>query len=190
MSPDRFAEIAGMSEQSVQSKTGRSWEEWVTLLDQLGAKELSHSEIAAQIAKRWPEIGFWWAQSVTIAYERIRGLRVEGQLSSGEFAASKSKTLPVHISKLRVQLKDSALRAAWLGSPSALRTGTSERSIRLDWPDGTRVSFWLTEKGANKCNIAVQHEKLADAERRTLEKSAWGERLNRLAATLAEDQRS
>lgn len=180
-----YSDLAGISEQSVLDKTGRSWSAWLLELDSRNAQTLPHREIAALVAQGWPEIGPWWAQSVTVGYERIRGLRETGQLSSGDFAASKSKTFHVATAQLWPQLEDPALRSAWTGSLSQVRTATAQRSMRLDWPDGTRVSFWLQDKGPNKCSLSVQHEKLARAEHRDKAKLAWALRLKALEEALS-----
>ena len=55
-------------------RTGRGWEEWFDLLDESGAAERSHREIARWVAD---QLGIeplaWKAQAVTISYERARG---------------------------------------------------------------------------------------------------------------------
>lgn len=183
-SPDEYAEMAEISEQSVMDKTGKSWAQWLKELDAINALALNHTQIAAQIRERWPEIGPWWAQSVTVSYERIRGLRQKGQLCSGDFAASKSKTFPVHISALWSAIEDSQARAEWMGEPTTLRTAQEGRSMRLNWPDGSRVMLHLSDKGPQKCTLAVQHQKLASAAQRDQQKAAWGERLKVLAELL------
>jgi hypothetical protein len=50
----------------------------VHALDYLGAKEMSHREIAALVSKKY-KIDGWWSQTVTVGYERINGLRARGQ---------------------------------------------------------------------------------------------------------------
>lgn len=176
--------LSGISEQRVQEATGKSWEQWLSALDALGAQELSHRDIAAQVRERWPEIGPWWAQTVTVSYERIRGLREKGQLCTGEFAASKSKTFACSVTDLWPHLATPERRAQWMGHPTQLRTATEPKSMRLDWSDGTRVALYLWEKGPGKCSLSLQHEKLPSAERREAEKQAWAERLRALAALL------
>ena len=69
--------------------------------------------------------------------------------------------------------------------PVTLRTAIENKSIRFTWSDDTRVQFYFTAKGPDKCSLAVQHERLpakADAERL---KAWWGERLADLAGQLA-----
>ena len=179
---DEYADLAGMTDAAVQAKTGKSWAEWALALDSIGAQAHNHSEIVKMLDKEWPAVGAWWRQTVTVGYERIRGLRERGQLCNGAFAASKSKTFPVTLSVLYRAFSDD-VRDGWMGSPTVVRTATENRSMRLTWPDGTVVAAWFTDKGA-KSSVAIQHDKLESAERRAREKEAWGERFSVLAALL------
>ena len=42
----------------------------------------------------------WWAQTVTVGYERIKGLRAVGQRRDGTFEANKSRTFAVPLARL------------------------------------------------------------------------------------------
>lgn len=86
------AEVAGMSDASVSKATGRTWAQWVGLLDSVQAVEKPHREIAEYVSSLGtPD---WWSQMVTVGYERIRGLRERGQRRGGGYGASKSRTFP------------------------------------------------------------------------------------------------
>lgn len=180
--PDDLADIAGFSDATVTSKTGADWAEWCRRLDAAGARDLNHAAIAALVSARWPEVDAWWAQTITVAFERVRGLRAKGQLCTGDFAASKSRTFAVPVETLFAAFVDDR---DWIGEETALRTATAPRSARLTWPDGSIVSAWFTPKGDSKSAVAIQHDKLPDTARREAEKLAWADRLNRLAARLA-----
>jgi len=181
---DEFPDLAGMANEAVAAKTGKTWPDWVAALDQRGASDLDHAAIARRVQADWPEVGAWWAQTVTVGYERIRGLREKGEMPSGAFAANKSKTFPVPVAALYAWFEDGQ-RASWMGVSTALRTATRPRSMRLTWPDGTVVAAWFTDKGPAKSSVAIQHTKLASQERRQHEKVAWGERLEALGERLA-----
>lgn len=183
--PDEYADLAGMSDAAVQRKTGRTWSEWVAVLDAAECRDLPHAQIAAHIRATSPEIGGWWAQTVTVSYERILGRREVGQLSSGRFAASKSKTFFVPVAALYGAFADD-VRDGWMGERTVIRTATPNRSVRLTWPDGTIVAAWFTDKGPDKSSVAIQHDKLDSEERRQLEKEQWAERFVALAAHLAD----
>jgi hypothetical protein len=181
--PDEYPDLAGIANATVESRTSLTWVAWVDALDALGAATLSHTEIATLVRQRWPVIGGWWAQSVTVGYERIRGLREKGELCTGTFAASKSRTFPVPVAILYAAFSDDA-RASWMGVTTAVRTASRDRSVRLTWPDGTVVTAWFTDKEA-RSSVAIQHEKLESQDRRQQETVAWGERFDALSAHLA-----
>jgi hypothetical protein len=65
------AALAGMSDAAVAAKTGRSWPEWVRLLDADNAAALPHREIAALVHEKHG-VGSWWTQMVTVGYERLK----------------------------------------------------------------------------------------------------------------------
>src|SRR5574338_1005744 len=88
-----YATIAGMSDLALKPKTGCDWNRWVYALDRVKAHAWSHAEIARHVRTRY-KTSPWWSQTVTVGYERIKGLRVRGQRLDGSFEASKSRTLP------------------------------------------------------------------------------------------------
>ena len=182
-SVDEYPDLAGMTDHAVQRRTGKTWVEWASALDDGDCARMVHADIVVYVAESWPEIGGWWAQTVTVGYERIRGLREVGQLCTGDFAASKSKTFGVAVAKLFGAFEEEH-RGSWLDEQVVVRTSSENRSMRLTWPDGTIVAAWFTAKGADKSSVAIQHSKLESEERRQLEKERWGERLASLSAWL------
>ncbi len=123
-----FAEAAGMSDASIKAKTGCNWERWVKTLDKLGADKKSHREVASMIAKTWKLDG-WWAQTVTVGYERIKGLRARGQRRDGSYEATKSRTFDVPVTKLYDAWADERVRDRWLHDANVkVRTSTAPKS--------------------------------------------------------------
>jgi hypothetical protein len=77
-----YAALAGMSDEKVKAKTGCTWERWVRALDGKGAERMSHRDIARLVSEKYKVDG-WWSQTVTVGYERIKGLRARGQRRDG-----------------------------------------------------------------------------------------------------------
>jgi hypothetical protein len=179
-----YAVITRMSDEALQKATGCTWERWVKALDRARAFEMTHREIAAHIAKTYKTSG-WWAQMVTVGYERIRGLRDVGQKRSGDYEISKSKTIAVPLGKLYAAFSSARARARWLpGVKLTVRGATPQKRMRLRWDDNTPVEVAFATRGKDKSQVAVQHGKLptkADAEGM---KAFWAERLEALAAEL------
>ena len=76
--PADYAKLAGMSDASVKKATGCTWERWVKALDYAKADSWTHKEIAEYVHTRF-KVPDWWTQTVTVGYERIKGLRARGQ---------------------------------------------------------------------------------------------------------------
>jgi hypothetical protein len=182
--PD-YAALAGMSDEAVAARTGCTWERWVRTLDHHGAAAWPHREIARYVSEKY-KLSSWWAQSVTVGYERIKGLREIGQRRSGSYEATKSKTLPVPLARLYRAFSDPGTRERWLGAVElTVRKATPERSLRLTWEDGTSVECGFFAKGEARSQVQVQHGKLASRADADSRRAFWGERLAALAEVLA-----
>lgn len=180
-----LASRAGMSDEAVRAKTGKSWAEWVAALDAAGAARMPHRDIAAHLHAEWRLPG-WWAQTVTVGYERIRGLRDVGQRRGGSYEANKSKTFPVPVETLYRAFAEKRRRRLWLGDVALeIRTSTAPKSMRITWNDRTHVDLWFTRKSAAKSQVAIQHRKLASKEDAAARRAYWTERIAALEALLS-----
>lgn len=192
LSPDQEPGAGGTkpalatSDDKIRARTGRGWEEWFDLLDEWGALERSHREIARWIADQLDIAPLAWnAQAIADTYERARGLRVTGQHADG-FRASVTRTIAVPVAQLYESFVDPALRQAWLPEgPLRERTASAPTSARFDWGDGPgRLHVTFTPKGDGKAAITVSHIRLADATEADEARQRWRERLTTLKALL------
>jgi hypothetical protein len=183
--PVEYAALAGKSDETIKNRTGRSWEEWVRTLDNQQAFELPHGKIAALVNTEY-DIDGWWAQTVTVGYERIKGLRARLQRMDGTYEASKSRTFDVPVATLFDAWANPKLRRRWFSEPDVnVRTATAPKSIRFGWNDGTIVVAGFLAKGTSKSTVAVQHTKLPDRTSVDRFKLYWSERLDALGELLA-----
>ena len=183
---DDYAVRAGKADDVVKEKTGRTWREWVRILDADNAGALAHREIAVLVSQKH-RVSDWWSQTVTVGYERIKGLREIGQRRGGGFEAGKSCTLNVPAeAAFAVWADDSRRKRLLQGVQATVRTATRAKSMRLQWPDGTIAIVGFTPKGARKSGVAVVHTKLRSKAAADRAKKYWGERLRALPALLDE----
>ncbi|MDQ3208546.1 MAG: hypothetical protein M3Q37_08040 [Gemmatimonadota bacterium] len=183
--PADYARLAGRSDAILKEKTGCTWERWVSALDHAKAYTWSHREIAKHVREKYKVPG-WWAQSVTVGYERIKGLRAVGQRRDGSFEATKSKTFPVPLTRLYGAFHNPRMRSRWLpGVELTVRTSTRDKSMRITWPDRTSVVVGFEGKGRGKSLVALAHEKLPDRAAAARLKEYWAERLGALKDMLA-----
>ncbi len=175
------------SDEAVRAATGRGWQEWHAVLDALGAAQLPHRDIAARLATDHG-VADWWAQTITVEYERSVGRRDMGQRCDGAFTAGATKTLPQSI--------DDAL-AAWerlvagrtefdgvaiTGAPRITRTDRW-RYWRVNLADGSRLAIVIGAKpGATpKAGLAVNHEGVPSKAAAERWKAYWKDFLRPLA---------
>jgi hypothetical protein len=184
--PTAYAALAGTSDASIKEKTGCTWERWVYALDRQGAEEMSHRDIASLVNTKYKLDG-WWSQTVTVGYERIKGLRVRGQRRDGSYEATKSRTFNVPVTVLFDAWADASIRRRWLnGATVKVRTATAPKSMRLGWADGGIIAVGFIPKGTSKSVVAVAHAKLPDKATADRVKQYWSERLDALGEVMGE----
>ncbi|RZU62580.1 hypothetical protein [Zhihengliuella halotolerans] len=177
---------------AIEKVTDRSWEAWVALLDDAGARELDHGGIAV-IAQRNLDVeggnNGWWAQSVAVAYEQHIGRRLPGQRPDGTFEASVSRTVEgrredVARAWAEVLLDQLAAHGGVGGvalEGDARANDTGKRSYwRVGLTDGTRVAVAFEDKGADRVTVTATHERIAAPDHVADWKADWKELLGRL----------
>jgi hypothetical protein len=174
------------SDEKIRARTGRGWEEWFALLDDWGAADRSHREIARWLAEQLDIHPLAWnAQAITASYELTRGLREVGEKDDG-FAVSASKTVAVPVERLYEAVVSETARTAWLPDGRlSERTATRPRSARFDWAGGpTRVNVTFLARDEAKSTVAIEHRRLADAGEANRMKNYWRQRLATLKSAL------
>lgn len=182
----RIEQKMEMDSQSIKSEsvingTGRSWEDWFKLLDDLGAKEWTHKEMA-KILHQDHGVSTWWAQTLTVEYERKIGRREIGQNCKGNFQASASKTLPGTMDQIFLQWQSFVknkreFNGLLLINEPQVTLSSKWRYWRIRLEDGGRVAIIINQKDKNKVLLSVNHEKLSDARSVINWKTYWQSRL-------------
>jgi len=172
------------SEAAMRRATGQSHAEWFALLDAWGATGHSHTEIADWLAMTHG-VPSWWRQSITVDYERGRGMRGKHQMADG-FSVSVTRTFDVDAERALAAFTDASIRARWLpDAPLRSRPTRAKLTARFDWSDpASRVVVTIVPKGADGATVAVTHERLPDAESAARQRAAWRARLGALPAAL------
>jgi Domain of unknown function (DUF4287) len=169
-----------VAEERVAEATGRGWQQWFALLDEWGAPARTHTEMARWLREEHGVDG-WYSQSITVGYERARGLRAPGEQADG-FAVTATRTVGVPVARLFAAFEDEELRELWLpAADMRTRTATAPKSARYDWEDGsTRVIVGFDDLGEHKSRVSISHERLPDSETADEMKAWWRERLTEL----------
>ncbi|HEX5123220.1 MAG TPA: hypothetical protein VFV97_08220 [Rhodanobacteraceae bacterium] len=168
---------------ALRAATGKDWSEWLAMLDAAGAasKGLDHNRLIDLAMQSLPDSAGWWAQMVSVGYERARGLREKHESCNGEFQATLSKTFPVPLFAAFAAWADASLRGAWLDAPDLSFTKLNAgRNIRARWPDGALLDIRFNATGPDRCQIVVDTMKLDDAEAVQQAKVFWQAQFERL----------
>ena len=150
-----------MPDDSVRAATGRGWDEWCDVIEAWPGHVDGHAAVAAWVHEK-NDITHWWAQGVTVGWERITGRRLPNQMSDGTFTAGKTKTVHVESDELRAALLDEATRAdLFPGHATTLRSKPTSKAIRIAFEHGSAL-FTLTPKPDGRTTVNVSHERLPD----------------------------
>jgi len=172
----KAGKYGGISSAAIRRATGRTWTEWLAVLDRAGARKLAHREIVRLLQ---PQRGLsdWWRQMVVVGYEQARGLRIEHGRADG-FGVSVSKSIAAPVGRAYAAFREAALREQWLPrTPLTVRKATPHKSIRIRWPDDTSLSVNFWPKGPLKCQVVPEHGKLTTPESADRMKAYWTEKL-------------
>ena len=81
-----------MNELTLAKATGCSKSEWFEIIRAAGKANASHKEIADFLHEAH-DVSAWWAQEITVEYEKYIGRRILGQTQDGLFQLGVSKTI-------------------------------------------------------------------------------------------------
>jgi uncharacterized protein YndB with AHSA1/START domain len=112
-------------------------------------------------------------------------LREKHQRPNG-YSVGRSKTIAAGVGRVFAAWQDERMRRRWLKDSNIhIHKATPNRSMRVTWIDGTKsVDVAFYPKGADKCQVTVQHAKLADAKAAERMKAYWEECLVKLKELL------
>jgi hypothetical protein len=200
------AAAAGSSKGSVSDaksleKTGHGLDHWFEVLDRFGAVGKGHTAAARHLYEAHHVDG-WYAQGITVAYERARGVRALNQRCDGEYEVSVSKVVAADTADVIKTFTETRRRRRWMegvdarlvSALSAALTSPASKGfvIRADgqarfrykW-DGTTVQLYLLPKPGGKVSVVVANTKLPGAGMVEERREQWRTALRALAALLA-----
>jgi len=171
-----------ISDESVKVKTGKDWSQWFKLLDKFGGKEKGHKLMAKWLGEKH-QLEAWWAQTVTVQYERARGIRKVNERGKG-FAVSVSRTVDVSLTKAWNAWAKAEELSKWFTTSAKQDfkeggryenadkdSGTflkivPKKRILFTWEQkqhkpGSEVEVTFQEKEKGKVRMCLSHEKLS-----------------------------
>ena len=190
----QFEKIGITTSKSLEKNTGRTWDQWISILNKAGASAWKYQQITNYLKKK--KVGIWWVHIIAGGYEVALGRRIPGQNLKGTFSIIVTKTLHMSNAKVWKWLTSDAAVRVWLNplSPIELKKGQvfethdgvfgeirtikKNQRIRLTWheSDGEKksvVQLLLFGRNPKKCGMAFQHEELQDGRKRNWAREHW-----------------
>ncbi|HET9952669.1 MAG TPA: SRPBCC domain-containing protein [Candidatus Eisenbacteria bacterium] len=194
-----------ISDEAVETRTGKSWAQWFRILDRWGAPKKGHKATAAWLHEKH-ELSPWWAQTVTVRHERERGLREKHERPKG-FEVSVTRRVTGTATRAFDALSRPGDLSHWFtrGARANLEVGGTysnrdgdrgrflalvrPKRIRMSWENelhapGTIVEFTIAALAGGKIQVAVTHSRLASRKDAETMKEAWSWALDSLRSYL------
>jgi uncharacterized protein YndB with AHSA1/START domain len=202
-----------VKDDTMRRSTGKTLSEWALVIRDHGMGERAHKDIADFLHAEHG-VSYWWAQEVTVEYERSVGRRVPGQTADGTFQVGVSRTIttsptdlwsllnsPTGIAQLLSQDQAGSAAAGDFGALASLAATTTEglvvrtttfvqeSHVRLQWkmPGWIAHSVLEIRVGSaprNRAVLTFHHEKLPSADARELMRNRWKALADRIAELL------
>ena len=125
-----FERTAPVSDEAVRKATGLDWDEWLAILDDVGAAGWKHPDIARWLVSEH-RISGWWAQSVTVGLSAARAAR-RARATDGVLAQrDEDRQRPGRTAVRGVRRCEATQRLAGARGPRPLVDGTADHQPRL-----------------------------------------------------------
>ena len=160
--------LAGKSSDSVKKATGKTWDEWIKLLDSVNAKSMPHKAIAQLLFDRGFIESRWWCQSVTVGYEEAIGRRVFGKREEGDFSVSIGKSFNGSVDDALdawqglVKRKREFKKVNVVGDFRITKPNNEWRYWKADLSNGAKLSVNIGPKNDKQSSFSVTLDKLKD----------------------------
>ncbi len=194
--PTKRTGDTNISEAAVKAKTGKTWKQWFTLLDNWGAMAREHKDIAAHLLKSH-HVTPWWSQMITVEYERKqRGRKIGERATNGGFSIDVQRTVKGSAKRAFDAFLQAEHAAKWFtrkakadvrvggaysnsdGDQGEFLAVDSPKRVRFTWDNkrhcpGTIVELTVRSAGPGKVAVRIAHSRLKSAKDREKMKQGW-----------------
>jgi hypothetical protein len=162
------------SDAVIRDNTGHAWQHWRELIDAWPGHVQGHSAVAAWLQQEHDVPG-WWAQAITVGWERLTGRRLPHQMADGTFTANRSATITADPLVLGGLLRDEDAHALLFpGLAPQLRSRVTSKSVRIALVSGV-AELSLATKDDRRVTLTIAHAKLPGPADVAHWRSFWGE---------------
>lgn len=181
-----------VTEERCVEVTGHGFDHWFAVLDRFGAARRGHTASARHLQEEH-DVSAWYAQSITVVYERARGLRAQNQACTGGYQVSVSRVLAAPLGVTARFLQAGELRRAWQRDlDEAVARALEDATIRnkegavwarLQLPDA-HVELRISATSDGRSRVGATVTKLESADAVATHRAAWRSALDALKQRL------
>ena len=157
--------VAAQRSKRIGESTGKSAEEWFALLEQAGARSMTHNQIWRWLADSGAMEAGMAREEVVIAYEQHIGRREMGQSCDGDYRAAVTRTLTGTMDSALQRWRELAgdpLNGVALQAPPKVSSTEKFRYWRARLANGTRVDVTIYRRPDEKISLGIQHRPFSD----------------------------
>ncbi len=187
--PDVRAAQRVVSDAAVVEKTGHGLQYWFGVLDRFGMPEKGYSASARHL-HREHEVPPWYAQAITLAYQRAHGLRAANQAFDGRFQVSISRVVQASVEEVVEAIGSRRRRAVWLkpadrelaAALNGAFTGPKPQRVKrkdslnaqlpFRWGK-SKVEIYITGKPKGGASVVASHTNLEGTAEVETRRSQW-----------------
>lgn len=191
----KIENISNISSASLKKATGKSWTEWILILEKKSAKNWNHQETVHFLKTKY-KLGPWWQQWITIGFEVYSGKRIEGRNLKGFYSLTVTKNINLEQKKLWKYITSNEGILFWLGPMSEfkiligsnyeieggiygeLRSIKAPDRLRLswidiDWPKPSSIQILLVKRNPKKTMFVISQDNIPTAQAKQNLRSRW-----------------
>ena len=137
-------ELSGKSDETIKAATGKTWRQWIGILDKAHMQRAPHKEIVQWLwdkgyaGEKTGHISGWWVQTIVVGYEQYHKRRVVGQTADAGFQIGVQKVIHKPAREIWAFLTSDAGLKIWLSPTASLDHVRFEKGAAYELPDGTK----------------------------------------------------
>lgn len=194
-----------MTESSIKTATGKTWEEWFSALDARGGVAQGRRALGDFLYKEC-KLDPWWCATINVEYEAARkAVEKDGRPKGYVICATKTISAPLDIAyaawatgeslnqwfskKNEAEVADGGRYANADGDTGVFKRVRKNKDLRFTWENpahtaGTIVDVVFQDKGKGKTGVMVTHDRIQKREEADGLREGWGQALDRLKSWL------
>lgn len=189
----------------VKSATGKSWDEWFSILDKRGGIAQGRRSIGEFLYKEC-KLDPWWCATINVEYEAARGVvEKDGRAKGYMICVTKTITAPVDkayaawvtseglnqwfSTENQAEVADGGRYSNADGDTGVFKRVRKNKDLRFTWENPAHTSPTLVDvvfqdKGKGKTGVMITHDRIQKREEADGLREGWTQALDRLKSLL------